>query len=71
MTISGNLTVSGVSQVNGGTIAAAGGVTWTANPTGNTATLEVSLEMKNRENSSFLELLKLFDEIYVLNKFKY
>lgn len=38
---------------------------------GNTTAMEVSLEMKNRENSSLLELLKLFDDIYVLNKFRY
>ena len=38
---------------------------------GNTTNTEVTLEMKNRENSSFLELLKLFDDIYLMNKFKF
>lgn len=38
---------------------------------GSVSTIEVSLEMKNRENSSLLELLKLFDDIYVLNNFRY
>ncbi len=38
---------------------------------GNTANMELTVEMKNRENSSLLELLKLFDDVYLLNKFRY
>ncbi len=36
---------------------------------GNTMNAEITLEMKNRENSSLLELLKLFDDLYIMKKF--
>ncbi len=36
----------------------------------NTSSIEVSLEMKNRENSSLLELLKLFNDIAFFNNGK-
>ena len=38
---------------------------------GNSVNTEVTLEMKNRENSSLLELLKLFDDINLINKIKF
>ena len=36
----------------------------------NTVNMEITLEMKNRENSSILELLTMFDELYILNHFR-
>ena len=36
----------------------------------NTVNFEISLEMKNRQNSSILELIGLFDELYILNHFR-
>jgi hypothetical protein len=36
---------------------------------GNLSDSEVVIEMKNRENSSLLELLKLFDDVYAIQKF--
>lgn len=36
---------------------------------GNLSDSEIVIEMKNRENSSLLELLKLFDDVYAIQKF--
>jgi hypothetical protein len=35
---------------------------------GNVANSEITIEMKNLENSSLLELLKLVEDIYLFNK---
>ena len=36
---------------------------------GNLSDSEITIEMKNRENSSLLEILKLFDDVYAIHKF--